>query len=67
MFVELPNLIEGLVMIKNIGDDFYVFNPDNLTLVGQKSNKIYSLGSKVKVQVIGANKQDRKIDFKLIK
>lgn len=67
LFVELDNLIEGLVMIKNIADDFYVFNPETLTIMGRRTSKVYSLGTRVNIEVIGANKQERKIDFKIVK
>ena len=67
LFVELDNTIEGLISIKNLEDDFYIFIPENLTLVGKKTNKIFTIGQKVKIRVIAANKFTRKIDFKLIK
>lgn len=67
LFVELDNTIEGLISIKNLEDDFYTFIPENLTLVGKKTNKIFTIGQKVKIRVIAANKFTRKIDFKLIK
>lgn len=66
LFVELDNMIEGFVSLKNIDNDFFIYNDQNLTLVGRNTNKIYTMGSKVKVKVISANKQERKIDFKII-
>ena len=66
LFVELDNLIEGFVPIKNIGSDFYIYNDKNFTIFGRNNNKVYSIGTKVKVEVIYANKQDRRIDFKII-
>lgn len=65
-FVELDNTIEGLVSIKNMDDDFYTYNPENMTLVGRRWGKVYTLGKKVKIRVVSASKQERKIDFKLI-
>lgn len=67
IFVELDNTIEGLISIKNLDDDFYTYIPENLTLVGRKNNRIFTIGQKVKIRVISANKMTRKIDFKLIK
>lgn len=67
IFVELENTIEGLVSIKNLDDDFYTYIPENLTLVGKKTNKVFTIGQKVKIRVISANKNTRKIDFKLLK
>lgn len=66
LFVELDNLIEGFVQIKNIGSDFYIYNDKNFTISGRNNNKVYSIGTKVKVEVVYANKQDRRIDFKII-
>ena len=65
-FVELDNTIEGLVSIKNMEDDFYTYNEETMTLIGRRFGKVYTLGKKVKVKVVGASKYDRKIDFKLI-
>lgn len=67
IFVELDNTIEGLISIKNLDDDYYTYIPENLTLVGRKNNRIFTIGQKVKIRVISANKMTRKIDFKLIK
>lgn len=67
IFVELDNTIEGLISIKNLDDDFYTYIPENLTLVGRKNNRVFTIGQKVKIRVISANKMTRKIDFKLIK
>jgi len=66
VFVELENTIEGLIRIKNLKDDFYDFIPENMTLVGQKRKKIITVGNKVRVRVIEANKLTRKIDFELV-
>lgn len=66
IFVQLENTIEGLVKPMNIKDDFYMFNKDNLTFVGKNKKRIISLGQKVKIKVIGASKETRKIDFEII-
>ena len=66
MFIELPNLIEGLVRVDNIKGDYYVFNEATKTLVGQRKGKTYRLGQKVRVRVIGASKEDSTIDFELV-
>ena len=66
MFIELPNLIEGLVRVEELKDDYYNYNEDLMCLVGTKTNKIYRLGTKVKVVAIAANKEARTIDFALV-
>ena len=66
MFVELDNLVEGRVAYSTM-DDFYRYNEDLEILVGDRKKKVYRLGDKVKVVVVRASKDDREIDFELVK
>ena len=63
VYVELSNTVEGMIRINNITDDYYVFDEKNLRLVGNKSNKIYSLGQKVFIRVSNVDIELRNIDF----
>ena len=38
-----------------------------MTLTGEKSNIRYTIGDRVKIKVVAANKQAKTIDFKIIK
>ena len=64
-FVELDNLIEGLVHVNTLKDDFYNYVPELMGLIGQNTKKMYRLGTEVKVKVIGASKEARTIDFEV--
>ena len=64
-FVELPNLIEGLVHISTL-NGHYNYVPDLLALVGSDKKKMYRIGDKVKIKVVNANKESRLIDFEVI-
>ncbi|MBR2651263.1 S1 RNA-binding domain-containing protein [bacterium] len=66
LFIELGNLIEGFVQIRNIGPDFYIYNDANFTIANKNNTDVYSIGRSVKVEVIYANKEDHRIDFKII-
>ena len=66
MFVELPNLIEGLVPIKDM-PDFFHYDEERMTLTGERSHIKYSLGDKVVVKVIRASKEDQTIDFEVVR
>ena len=66
MFVELPNLIEGLVPIKDM-PDFFHYDEERMTLTGEKSHVKYSIGDKVVVKVIRASKLDQTIDFEVVR
>ncbi len=54
---------EGLVHIKNMGDDFYVLDEKNYSLVGERTKKRYRLGDKVKVKVKNVDLKKRMIDY----
>ncbi|MBQ9018836.1 MAG: ribonuclease R [Bacilli bacterium] len=66
MFVELPNLIEGLVPIKDM-PDFFHFDEERMTLTGERTHVRYSIGDKVVIKVIRASKEDKTIDFEIVK
>ena len=65
MFVELDNLIEGLVPIKDM-NDFFHFDEEKMTLTGEKSHVKYRIGERVKVKVIRASKEEKTIDFEVL-
>ena len=65
-FVELPNLVEGLVAIKDIKGDFYNYIPEQLALIGNATKKTYRVGDKVKVRCVNASKITSMIDFELV-
>ena len=65
-FVELPNLVEGLVHISTIKGDYYNYVPEILSLVGNSTKKIYRIGDKVRVKCVAASKERAMIDFELV-
>lgn len=67
MFVQLPNMIEGLVHISDIPGDYYIYDEKSMSLIGQKSKQRYRVGNIVKVKVISASKEESLIDFELVK
>ena len=67
MFVELDNLIEGLVKIGDLTDDYYTYSEETFSLVGKNNKRGYRLGDKVKVKVLAANKESKTIDFEIKK
>ncbi len=65
-FVMLPNTIEGLVRLESLEDDYYVFDQKTLSLTGERTGRMFSIGNKVKVKLALASKISRRIDFKLL-
>lgn len=56
---------EGMVKIRDIGNDFWEFNKKTYSIVGQKSKKKYSLGDEVKFKVVGFDLDKRTLDYAL--
>lgn len=65
MFIQLPNMIEGLVHINDIPGDYYNYNEKTMSLIGQKTKKKYQIGNEVTVIVKSASKEDSYIDFEI--
>ena len=66
MFVELDNLVEGLVPLRDM-PDFFNYDEDRMTLTGEKSHVKYTIGERVLVKVVRASKEDKTIDFEIVK
>lgn len=64
-YVELPNLVEGLVHINDLTDDHYIYDEESQTLRGKKNVRGYRLGDQVKIIVKAARKEEKQIDFVL--
>ena len=67
MFVELPNMIEGLVHITDIKGDYYNYDERTMSLVGQKTKRRYRIGDTVTVICKSASKEEAFIDFEIKK
>lgn len=67
MFVEMPNTIEGLVHISTMDDDYYVYDEKHLSLIGERTKKVYRLGDKIKIKVARVDIATHEIYFDLVK
>ena len=67
LFVELEeSKVSGLVHISQLSNDYYHFDPVRHLLKGERSGAQFRLGDHVRVQVLRASLEDRKIDFRLV-
>ncbi|MEH2930005.1 ribonuclease R [Candidatus Ventrimonas sp. KK005] len=62
-YVELPNTIEGMVSVNDLGREYFVFDEEQMELRGEISGNVYRLGQKVRVTVAGTDRLNRTIDF----
>ena len=68
LFVELfESQISGLVHITQLPNDYYHFNPERRELEGERTGRVYRLGEHVRVKVLRASMEDRKIDFRMVR
>lgn len=65
LYVELPNTCEGMIKVTNLKDDYYYYDEESYTMVGEHTKKVYKLGQKVKVIVDGVDSLARTVDFVL--
>ncbi len=66
MFIELDNLIEGLVPLRDM-KDFFHYDEEHMTLTGERSHVKYTIGERVIVKVVRASKEEKTIDFEIVR
>jgi ribonuclease R len=65
IYVELENKIEGMIPIRELDDDFYIFDEKNYALVGRHKHKKYQLGDEITVKIWRTNLEKKQLDFRL--
>ncbi len=64
LYVEEKNTkCEGMVRMRELGDDYYTFEKKHMSIYGKKTKKKYTLGDKVKFKVKGADMNKKTIDY----
>lgn len=67
IYVEIiENKCEGMVRIRDIKDDYYIFDEKQYAIVGERTKKTYQLGDEVVVMVKNADLVKRHLDFTLL-
>ncbi len=67
IYVELDNTIEGLIHVTAMTDDHYNYDESRYEMIGERTGKRYKLGQKIRIEVIGVDKLQRTVDFKIAK
>ncbi|MDP9249466.1 MAG: ribonuclease R [bacterium] len=66
MYVEeVHTKCEGLVRVRDMNDDFYIFDEKKLSFTGQKTKQSYRLGDRVRIKVKEADLERKTIDYVL--
>lgn len=67
IFIELSQtLSEGLIRLRDMQDDFYVYDEKNYAINGKRTGRRIRLGDKVNVKLIRVDEEKREIDFILL-
>lgn len=54
---------EGLIRMRDIGDDYFELDEKRMRIIGKRSKKIYTLGTNVRVKVVSTDIGKRTIDY----
>ena len=57
------NHCEGMIPMRDLGDDYYDFDERNFCLVGRRHHHKYQLGDAIRIQVAKANLEKKQLDF----
>jgi len=67
IYVEIiENQCEGMVNIRELGDDYYEYDEDNYCIRGRSNGKVYTLGDRVTIEVVRADLQKKQLDYRLV-
>lgn len=67
IYVEIePTKVEGMVALRDIKDDFFIFDEKNYCVIGKSSRVRFTLGDKVRIRVSKVNIEQKLIDYELI-
>ncbi|RKY98113.1 MAG: ribonuclease R, partial [Ignavibacteriae bacterium] len=67
LFVELTDILaEGLIKVRDLEGDFYVFDEKKYSLIGRRTKKQYRLGDRINVKLIRADIEKLELDFLII-
>jgi ribonuclease R len=67
IYVEIiDNQCEGMVNIRELGDDFYEYDEKCYCIRGRSNGKVYTLGDKVRIEVVKADLQKKQLDYRMV-
>jgi ribonuclease R len=67
LFVELKETrAEGMIRIRELGDDYFVYDEKHYRIVGERTKVQYALGDPIRVKLVEARTLERELDFALV-
>lgn len=65
LYVRLENTAEGLIHVRDLGNEYFSFDATRHQLTGEETGVVYRLGQRLAVVLVAANAQMRRLDFRL--
>lgn len=66
LYVELVETrAEGMINVRNVGDDYFDYDEKRYRLVGRRTKKTYALGDPIRVKLVAARIPEKELDFAL--
>lgn len=62
---EKDSRCEGMIPIRDLGSDFFMFDKKGMSIVGKRTHKKYTLGDKIKFSVKNTDQNRKTIDYQL--
>ena len=67
IFVEPYDVfVEGIVLLSELYDDYYLFQEEKYRLIGRRTRKIYRIGDRVRIKVVLADVEKNLLHFVLV-
>ena len=67
IYVEIiENKCEGMIRLKDMKGDFYIYNIEDHSIFGRNTKQNYQLGDMLRIKVHKANVEKRVLDFLLV-
>src|SRR3989338_1153803 len=63
---EKETKCEGMIKLRDLGNDFYTLDEKNYTIKGEKTGKKFTLGDTVRFKVVSADLEKRVLDYALV-
>ena len=63
IYVTLENSIEGMIPLRFMTEDYYIFNEEEISLRGEASGKTFHMGDPMWISVYAVDTLSRSIDF----
>jgi ribonuclease R len=67
IFVKITTILaEGLIRLRDLDDDFYIYDEKKYAIIGKRTKKMYRLGDKVTVKLVKVNSDKMELDFTIV-